>query len=661
MRVLSQPIALAITLTTLLCATIGSIAQGQGVEQQQQQKQDRLAINIQEEGRAQVEPSKSRINGISNNNILRAQVLTEGGLLVDQELFHRHAFRQTLVRRHHNHPRHKSHPGKKHHHGKHRHRRKSGHRSGKHHHHHDHPKHSLKGNGEAIVCCRFTTSVYRLAYIISCTKVSLCFCFNLATLVHLVCDRFVIDRIKCLHKTEQCSGTMAEESNDRPGKFIGDVQIVEERFIQMDLPCSPDLPAPCIFDGRGSEANVVSSEYTDDSAQDNVEVETEEELRRSNNNKHVKRNSDSKHHKHLHPNHNHRRPKKAHGSYHHHHHQRHKKQYHRHKGHKKHPKKKKLKHVYKDRCVAVGDFCGDKVYGCDYPAENLYVCESVGQPLILKGKKSPKCMPEPDPCFCSSVGSICGSQLPPACSANPNAVYKCVALAARPELSKVCAPGLQCQAGILPNGDGCGSSNCNCKGSAKVCPDHFPASCGLKANAIYQCALDNVPVLVQTLTETEVCHTTTDGSIVTSTSCSCPQDGLVCGDQFPGACKVDSGSLYACKKGLNPVFSRACGGDSRCVHISDMSDDLCFSTCNCTSSGLVSCTVENFDDPPSFFGTKRALQTNPILAHTTLSLFCLFFILYTRLYSFTMQTGLRINSARQLWIPPVNPLQVLWT
>ncbi|KAG0201495.1 hypothetical protein BGX33_010271, partial [Mortierella sp. NVP41] len=55
--------------------------------------------------------------------------------------------------------------------------------------------------------------------------------------------------------------------------------------------------------------------------------------------------------------------------------------YHRNRGHPKRGYQSlNTMHFYQDRCVADGDICGNRLYGCDFISTTLYRCGAIGEP-----------------------------------------------------------------------------------------------------------------------------------------------------------------------------------------------------------------------------------------------------------------------------------------
>ncbi|KAF9427990.1 hypothetical protein BGZ94_003656 [Podila epigama] len=59
--------------------------------------------------------------------------------------------------------------------------------------------------------------------------------------------------------------------------------------------------------------------------------------------------------------------------------------------HRKTRNQRKNKHPYQDRCVDVGEFCGSKMYGCNFAPHALFTCAKIGDKPIVKDSDSDKC------------------------------------------------------------------------------------------------------------------------------------------------------------------------------------------------------------------------------------------------------------------------------
>ncbi|KAF9129716.1 hypothetical protein BG015_004109, partial [Linnemannia schmuckeri] len=286
--------------------------------------------------------------------------------------------------------------------------------------------------------------------------------------------------------------------------------------------------------------------------------------------------------------------------YHHDKHQHHDKHPH-HNKHSYHHKEHSLKqrHPWKDLCVAVGDFCGSGLYGCDFNHKALYRCSAIGErPAVIKvdaeecgGSPPVKC-----PCPADFVHAACGSELPEKCNADPTQLYHCPGgPGSEFEVLKKCLPGTVCGPSKEGNDATCGYESCECNGDKDYCSSQFPAHCDLKKNTIYKCVRGK-------LTEDKTCDGTTqecvavgDGAICGS--CKCPSDRGTCGDVFPLKCRRSATGLYKCKKGETPKLVKEClpgycsaapaSLSSTTVFESEISKDVCIEGCLCVKKGDV--------------------------------------------------------------------------
>lgn len=179
----------------------------------------------------------------------------------------------------------------------------------------------------------------------------------------LICDHFIVDQFKCIEPCKKAN-TAAEslqklnngggESKDKDGCN----STVTERYIVMGPGCAPTLPENCT--AAPPKKAALGIELTDD---DNAEETSDLDAE-------VDEDGDDD----LLNLHN---------------------------------TKPKNKHPYKDLCVAVGLFCGDKLYGCDFNATDLYECKSVGSPPVLEETDAPICTGQcTDICACPDIGNV---------------------------------------------------------------------------------------------------------------------------------------------------------------------------------------------------------------------------------------------------------------
>ncbi|KAG0365022.1 hypothetical protein BGX24_004304, partial [Mortierella sp. AD032] len=378
----------------------------------------------------------------------------------------------------------------------------------------------------------------------------------------------------------KCSGTTVDKI-DCPRKFVPMVSAddqtsfdalnnggkIQQVCIHMDLPCSKDLPADC---ARG----VTEFETTNNGH----EHKKHNHHNHDHNGKHDHDHDQWQHEKHHHDKHNHddrHHDKHNHDS--HHHDNRHHDNGHDHHIDNDHP--------YQDLCVAVGDFCGSELYGCNFDAKTRYRCTAIGKPpgvLLVDAK-------------------ICGGNnedpatalvhLAPTQSVGP--IFTGLAMPLPTRFTT--AP---CIMKPSPEGVVCGSNNCNCKGDIKVCSNQFKDECEYDKNAILQCSPDGGrPKTIHDCKDSESCVSLGDNAVCVSKNCKCPSNGIVCGQVFPLSCRKTTTAFYTCEKGKDPVLSQDCY-PARCTTsraafavsaIFKKSDaaNTCTSQCLCAGKGPV--------------------------------------------------------------------------
>ncbi|KAF9094530.1 hypothetical protein BGX23_001976 [Mortierella sp. AD031] len=349
---------------------------------------------------------------------------------------------------------------------------------------------------------------------------------------------------------------------------------VEQRYVVMSSPCSKDLPANCAA-ARAMAAAQVAEESTE-----TVLNKRATEFEATNNggkhhhhhHRHYRHHHQGKHHHVKHHHGKHRHVKHHHGKHRHgkHHHgkHRHGKHYHgkhhhgkNHHGKHHHVGGDRNRHPYKDLCVAIGDFCGSKLHGCDFD-KTYYRCAAIGEPPFVNLVDAKVCggnnEGESD-CKCPGDGKtpVCDSQLPAACNADPTMVYHCLGGAdSKPEVFKKCRPGTVC---IANPGQGatCGFETCDCDGNQKYCSSQFLDRCGLNKNTVYSC-VDGKLTERKACSDDQECVAVSNGAYCGSKDCKCPDDGTICGEIFPASCRLPATSLYTCKKGESPTVSEDC-------------------------------------------------------------------------------------------------------
>lgn len=368
--------------------------------------------------------------------------------------------------------------------------------------------------------------------------------------ISLVCSSIVVDSIRCPIRPTDPSCSPSSHAMNNGAAIV---------YINMQEPCSKDPPPLC----SAALAMAMTDEpKTTNLSDDSVVVakaEGNHNLRKHNRHGHRHRHrghhGHGKYHhtiqKHRHGYHKHRRHQHRHG------HHKHRHNQHRHHHNHNHDKNK---HPYRDLCVAIGDFCGNNLYGCDFVATTQYRCDAIGERPRPITEDSASCG-EINACLCpaSPIGLICGLDLPKKCNAKSNTIYHCPnGKGTEPEEFIECKPGTVCNKKEAPIGAACCGKNCECPGDKEVCSTAFPDSCGFDKNAIYKCTSSGKPTKAKDCSDDEACVILSDGAACTKNDCKCPTDGDVCGSVFPQGCKIPTGDIYSCVKGKDPVLTEDC-------------------------------------------------------------------------------------------------------
>ncbi|KAF9537508.1 hypothetical protein EC957_008060, partial [Mortierella hygrophila] len=423
----------------------------------------------------------------------------------------------------------------------------------------------------------------------------------IAKKMHLVCEGKVIDTLKCPIKA--CGAIAADveavdsnsvdaSSSTFDANNNGGTDSIPQVFIKMDLPCSKEPPKGCAADVAMTSQDATDSteesdptETSDDSEETGSEDSDTIELAKRDNAADTDFEASNHGAGHKHRHHHHSR------------HHRHGKHHHHAKHHHNNKHSQKNKHPWKDLCVAVGDFCGSSLYGCDFNHKTWYRCYAIGErPTVIK-VDAEECRGPPPvkkcPCPADFVLAVCGSQLPAKCNADPTEIYHCPGGPhSEFEVLKKCPPGTACVPSKHGNDATCGYESCECTGDKEYCSSQFPERCGLKKNTIYKC-VDGKLTDVKSCDDTaQECVAAGDGAACGS--CKCSDDGEICGDAFPLKCRRSATGLYKCKKGESPELIKEClpgycstsvASLSSIVFESEDAKDVCIDGCDCVKEG----------------------------------------------------------------------------
>ncbi|KAF9114009.1 hypothetical protein BGX27_000337 [Mortierella sp. AM989] len=378
--------------------------------------------------------------------------------------------------------------------------------------------------------------------------------------LNLICDSVVVDHITC---TTKVTPLLAARSLDTQTSFnaFNNGGKIETVSINMDIPCSAQLPSAC------SAAREMALEAQD------VETDGTEHT-----NLWFKKNKHSKHSKHSKGGHHHHKGT-SHG-----------------KHHGKHHNHKNHKHPYAGLCVAVGDFCGASLYGCDFVPSTLYSCKAVGEKphVIQTNSKSCDSSPVPTLCTCSGSGPFCGASFPSECGMDTSILYSCEASGASPMATAKCRYGCTTDTGVgscimTPPTD-----QCTCPDGKAICGAAFPSSCYLSAHALYSCngAGAKPERGIDCNNGCNVDPIKPDSCLpgTTTPDCTCQSSKDTCGFNFPESCGLSDAGLYSCSgKGSTPSLQETCGG--YCVP-----KDNAHSKCSSTPTPSPDCSCKDTAD-----------------------------------------------------------------
>ncbi|KAF9978612.1 hypothetical protein BGZ73_001528 [Actinomortierella ambigua] len=233
-------------------------------------------------------------------------------------------------------------------------------------------------------------------------------------------------------------------------------------------------------------------------------------------------------------------------------------------------------HPYRDLCVDIGKFCGDQLYGCDFPKNKLYFCEKVGESPVEIPDLENKCsrvIPPDEPCVCSGFESqpVCGRQLPESCKADPDTMYNCPPTkGALPIPVERCRGSQGCAIGS--SGAICLPTKCVCQSKGGLCSSELSEICGLEKNTVYACNGEGtVPEYVRSCGEglcapsiPTVSTNSSQGVFATaeatcSAPCTCKDSNDFCSSSLPASCGFGPAQILQCSGlGSAPTIKSDC-------------------------------------------------------------------------------------------------------
>ncbi|KAG0085944.1 hypothetical protein BGZ92_008580 [Podila epicladia] len=249
-----------------------------------------------------------------------------------------------------------------------------------------------------------------------------------------------------------------------------------------------------------------------------------------------------------------------------------------------------------DKCGPDPCTCTDDKYVCpsDFPTscglkENtLYSCKVNEKPKEFVRCKEGSCHKDchtcipvqPEICYCTTPGDICGSTFPMRCGLYKDSLYTC----GEDLIPKLVA---KCPSGSCPSGetDCTNVDECNCKDEhkGKICGSSFADQCGYNKGAVYTCKETGKPPVDEKQCPYNYCSA---GSKDCSTidKCACTKTGQICGSTFPADCDYKENSLYFCAdEGDKPKEFDDCNGRGCPASTHACNPDPCL----CTISGQI--------------------------------------------------------------------------
>ncbi|KAG0335343.1 hypothetical protein BG004_008488 [Podila humilis] len=153
------------------------------------------------------------------------------------------------------------------------------------------------------------------------------------------------------------------------------------------------------------------------------------------------------------------------------------------------------------------------------------------------------------------LARVCGKDFAPSCGLNAQATYECNAVNQKPVLDTVCAADEICQ---VTNDVASCVPDCTCKDTNDKCGSDISPKCNLNKDTLYSCSAIGVPYAEKEICTPGTCKSGT--TVCTKDPCACTKVGLVCGKDFPTECtKLNPDDVYNCLAiDGTPSFTQAC-------------------------------------------------------------------------------------------------------
>ncbi|KAG0034069.1 hypothetical protein BGZ81_006264, partial [Podila clonocystis] len=212
---------------------------------------------------------------------------------------------------------------------------------------------------------------------------------------------------------------------------------------------------------------------------------------------------------------------------------------------------------WNDKCTSIGTICGSQIFGCNTLDDGVYNCDSIGgKPKLVeicaiggcvnRGSAAPSGCKNTD-CTCNKSGEVCGSSFSPTCGLKKGSLYFCKTKGEKPVHVKVCKSGA-CDSSTNKC-TFCPDADCLCKSAGPVCSTDFdPKKCQLEDATLYECKAPGVLPVEMKKCKHGYCDREKKECKVAPLpdECLCKKPGQVCSVDFPDTCKYRAGTLFLC-------------------------------------------------------------------------------------------------------------------